>query len=156
MNTLQIENAMLSDPVIREHYGGTLAKDELMMVADNKNPRIYIVNNSDSNFPGTHWISLFVNNSRVADCNYFFDSLGNTPLPDFDIFLISHGANKYQYSLSRIQSLKSDTCGLYCLFFAYFSCRGYNLKEILNMFKEDNYLYNELLVLLFYDKMFKT
>lgn len=152
MNTLELEEAMLSDDEIRKYFGGVLAADHLPVYVTDR-PKIFIVNNSESNFSGTHWVSIFLDKKGKNYCSTFFDSLAKPPLETFEQFLIVNGP-KYEYSLKRIQSLYSDTCGMFCLFFAYFICRGYSLKEILEMFKKEDFLYNELLVLFFSNKVF--
>ena len=45
----------------------------------------------------------------------------------------------------RVQSPVSNTCGLFCLYYAYFSYRGCQLEHILSTFS-NNLLVNETVV----------
>ena len=39
-----------------------------------------------------------------------------------------------KYNKKTLQSLDSDVCGMYCLFFLYFRCRGLKMESILQKF----------------------
>lgn len=142
MNTKQLEQYMLSDPYIKQYYGGVLAVDQLPIIVNK--PEIYIVNTDPISKPGTHWVTLFVD----TICEHF-DSAGLPPREDFMTFLTLNGPS-YIYNSNRVQHFKTNSCGLYCLFYSYFRCRGYSFKKILEMFK-DNLILNEMIVKIFYE-----
>lgn len=141
MNTEQLAWYMLQDPFIRRYYGGVLAIDELPIVV--KKPTVFIVNTDPIALPGTHWVVLFMD----TICEHF-DSAGFTPRDGFDIYLTAKGP-RYIYNDTRLQNINSSTCGLFCLFYCYFRCRGYSFADILNMFSSNLQL-NEIIVRSFY------
>lgn len=141
MNTYELEEYMLSDPFIRRYYGGVIAADQLPLIVHK--PSIFIVNTDPISLPGEHWIVLFM--STVCE---HFDSAGMKPRDEFENYLTAKGPT-YMYNDKRVQSFDTETCGLFCLFYCYFRCRGYKFKEIMDMFY-DNLLLNEMLVKYFY------
>lgn len=142
MNTYQLEMYMLSDPYIRQYYGGVVAVDQLPMIVHK--PKIYIVNTDPIALPGQHWVTLFMDREL---CEHF-DSAGLRPRNDFELYLTAKGPN-YLYNNNRLQDFNTETCGLFCLFYCYFRCRNYSFNEILDMFY-DNLKLNEKLVKYFF------
>ena len=141
LNTLQLEYYMLTDPYISKYYGGVLAIDELPLIV--KKPTVIIVNSDPIRLAGTHWYALLLDN-----VNEHFDSAGLVPEESLNDYLSLQGT-KYLYNSKRVQAFDTDTCGLYCLFYCYFRCRGHSFREIMNMFS-DNLKLNEFVVKLFY------
>lgn len=142
MRTEELAAYMLRDPYIRQYYGGVVALDQLP--AQMNKPAIYIVNSDPAELPGRHWFAVF-----FTTVNEHFDSAGFYPNATLEDELIVHGP-RFQYNNRRVQAYHSDTCGLYCLFFCYFRCRGYSFRDIMNMFSE-NLQVNEHVVNYFYD-----
>ena len=142
MRTEELESYMLRDPYIRRFYGGVVARDQLPLIITK--PRIFIVNNDPADMPGRHWYALF-----FTTTNEHFDSAGFAPIPALRIELTAHGPS-FKYNDRRVQAFHSDTCGLFCLFYCYFRCRGYSFADIMKMFS-DNLQLNEHLVKYFYE-----
>ena len=134
---------MLKDPYIRQHFGGVLAVNEVPVLLTPD--KIYIVNTDPSDKPGRHWFVLY-KSSRFPE---HFDPAGLQPVKDIHNVLVLNGP-RYIYNTQRIQHYNSDTCGLFCLFFCYFRCRGYSFVDILNMFYKNLFL-NEIIVIQFYE-----
>ena len=112
MNTLQLQRFMLQDPYIRHCMGGVVAADELPLVV--KKPSVFIVNTDPKHLPGKHWIVVYVDQNV---CEHF-NSSGRQPNDEFSDYMTVQGPN-YLYNTNRVQAIGSDTCGLYCLFYAY-------------------------------------
>ena len=142
MNTFQLKQYMQKDTFIKEIYGGVLPRDKLPLCV--KKPQIYIINTDPSDKPGTHWITIFLEEDYIE----YFDSIGTPPETEFENFLILN-APQYKYNCKRIQNYGSDLCGQYCLLYSYFRCRGYSFEKILAMFSE-NLLLNDVKVDYFY------
>ena len=142
MNTIQLQRFMLNDPYICRYMGGVVAINDLPLFVDK--PRTFIVNTDPNNLPGKHWIVVFVD-----DVCEHFNSSSRKPSKSFSNYMMVKGPN-YMFNTNRVQALGSNTCGLYCLFFAYFRCRGYSFQSVINMFS-DNLLLNELVVKHFYE-----
>lgn len=142
LNTFEIDRFMRKDPFIRQMYGGVKAIDQLDILP--KEPSIYIINHDPSTEPGTHWIALFIDSTPEH-----FDSLGHYPINSLQNYIIINGPN-YIVNTKRVQSYTSNSCGIFCLFFSYFRCRGYSFNEIMHMFS-DNLVVNEFVVQSFYN-----
>ena len=122
--------------------GGVVAVDELPLIV--KKPSIFIVNTDPRHLPGKHWIVVYVDQNV---CEHF-NSSGRQPNDEFSDYMTVQGPN-YLYNTNRVQAIGSDTCVLYCLFYAYFRCRGFTFLEIVNMFSSNVYI-NETIVKTFY------
>ena len=134
---------MLRDPFIRQQYGGVLAIDQLPFVVTNR-PKIFIVNTDISSKPGEHWFVVYV----TKYCEHF-DPAGLPAVPIAEQFMIRN-TTKYYTNTNRVQAYDSYTCGLFCLFYAYFRCRNVPFETIMYMFHENLHV-NEILVKYFYE-----
>lgn len=143
MRTEELEAYMLSDPYIRRYYGGVVALDRLPSVITK--PSIFIVNSDTADMPGRHWFAVFFN----PTVNEHFDSAGFFPSLTLEASLIAHGPT-FQYNNRRVQDYHSNTCGLFCLFYCYFRCRGHSFRDIMQMFSS-NLQINEHVVETFYN-----
>jgi hypothetical protein len=148
MNTQELTLFCLTDPYIRKCFGGVIPADKLP-VFDYGKPKVFIVNTEKEGEDGEHWICIFTSNIPE-----YFDSLGQQPQPDFVNFLINQGPN-YLRNTRRVQDYYSNTCGLYCLFYAYFRCRRYSFQDIMDMFSY-NLKQNEFIVKTFYQLAMKN
>ena len=43
----------------------------------------------------------------------------------------------YKYNNKRIQNYMTETCGHFCLYYSFYSCRGCRLEEILETLSHD-------------------
>ena len=141
MKTEELESYMLNDPYISKVYGGVVAHDQLPLRINK--PSIFIVNSDTIMLPGKHWYALYFD-----VVNEHFDSAGSSPDKTLENYLIAYGPN-YLYNSQRVQSPHSDTCGLFCLFYCFFRCRGFSFSRIMNMFSK-NLTVNEAVVKYFY------
>ena len=130
LNTLELASYMLKDPFIRQQYGGVLAIDQLPIFVQ-KTPKIFIVNTDISSKPGTHWFVMYV----TGTCEHF-DPAGLPTLPASEQFLTQH-SKQYLINTQRVQDYDTYTCGLFCLFYSFFRCRGFSFVEIMQMFHEN-------------------
>ena len=143
MRTEELKEYMLNDFYIRKYYGGVVARDELPAIISK--PSVYIVNTDTSDKPGKHWFALFYNDNEI---NEHFNSSGNDPSEYVSMHLFQHG-DKFITNTKRLQSFASSSCGEFALFFAYWRCRNYSFRKILQMFSTD-LEQNDFLVQSFY------
>ena len=80
--------------------------------------------------------------------NEHFDSSGYPPSEDIKSILISNGPN-YMYNSNRVQSFTSETCGYFCIMYAYYRARGISFPKFLSMFSK-NVSLNEALIKYFF------
>ena len=104
-----------------------ISKDQVYNLKNN----FYIINLNNSNEPGSHWVSLIINNNIL----YYWDSFGCPPFNE--IIKLNHKIIYYnQYT---IQDINDSNCGWYCLFFLYHMKHYKNdYKKMLELFIYNN------------------
>lgn len=142
MNTIELMDYMLKDDYIRKYYGGVYASDNLPVKP--KGRKVYIINTDPSHLPGKHWVTVYTD--RIYE---YFDSLSKSPQNNIHKFMKAD-TKSYLTNTSKLQYDHSTTCGLFCLFYCYFRCRGFSFKRIIDMFNSNDLLYNDSLVEEFY------
>ena len=143
MDSDQIENFMKQDEMIGEIFGGVYPID--LIPTDLPRPSIIVVNQDRSTGKGTHWVVLHYKKDNITE---HFDSVGRKPMKYIHNLLISKNMS-YMYNNKRIQNYGSNTCGLFCLFYSFYSYRKVSFQHIMNMFS-DNLLSNESIVSKFF------
>ena len=97
----------------------TMNESELQKIYNyNKYPRdskIYsdsrFINIDNGSQGGTHWTCFIVKDNK----SYYFDSFGGSP----DKFLLNQLPKPIIYHNYKIQDMKTQLCGSYCLYFFY-------------------------------------
>jgi hypothetical protein len=104
--------------------------------------RGFIVNTHGSHLPGEHWVAFWKNNGNIE----FFDSFGQKPT--------YYGFQTAKlYNDVVLQSIDSNTCGLYALFYVMCKSRGYTLEHIQRLFVTNTRL-NDYFMYLFASQLF--
>ena len=144
MNTVQITEILSNDPFTSQFFKGVMSFDRLPYIVSCF-PSFYIINSDVSSGTGLHWMCIFLEADKPPE---FFDSLAKG-LGKYNVsienFLIRHG-HKYLYNVKRLQGPYSDVCADYCILFAYFRCRGVSFERIMNMFSDNDFDANDVLV----------
>ena len=131
MNSIQISKLMNQDEFIRKRFKGVYPLD---LIPENlPYPSIIVVNQDRSYQVGSHWIVIHHNEKGKPD---HFDSLGKKRVDYINNLLISKTIT-YKYNNKRLQNYMTETCGLFCLYYSYYSCRGWTLEKILNTLSHD-------------------
>ena len=144
MDTLELQQALMNDPITHLQTGGVCAVDQLPHIVQQR-PTLYIVNSQESHRPGQHWLALYFPKVGPAEC---FDSLGHTPHYyhwRLARFLKTQGGY-YICNQTRVQQPGTKTCGQFCIYFLQQRCTGRTMRQILGDFDETNLNYNEDLV----------
>ena len=125
MNIKQLWNALINNSVTEPYFDDIFPID---MLEEIKIKPTLIICNTDPSFKkGEHWI-LFYFNKKIVE---FFDPLGN----DINVYgsefvdFISKFVNQYKVCKFRTQPYKSNLCGEYCLYYAYYRCMGYSMEK---------------------------
>ena len=143
MNTRDIERSMLKDKEIRIKFKGVYPID---MIPINIPPMSLIVVNLDPSYEtGSHWVVVHYLDDKNSE---HFDSLGRKPERRIHNLLMYNNMT-YKYNNQRIQNFFSETCGLYCIYYSYYSSRGRMMEDILKDFNS-NLEYNDEIVKKFY------
>ena len=95
MNTKQLWNALILNPVNNKYFGGIFSIDTLQDIKEK--PTLIICNTDPSNKPGEHWILFFFYDNSVD----IFDSLGRdiTYYGSEFIDFVKNFANDYKYTV---------------------------------------------------------
>lgn len=122
MNNLELNAILSNDPDVIPYFCGVFSQDNAPdTVREND---AFIVNTSPSWIPIGHW-------TAVANST-FFCSYGMAPA----IYDLPYNINFNKVSL---QSKNSDVCGLYAAMFIKLSCRRYVLSDIVDVFTDNAY-----------------
>jgi hypothetical protein len=100
-------------PDLQRRFGGVFSKDQLAGRAPDG--KFYIVNLQDSGAGfGTHWVAV-VDFMAVP---VYIDPYGVHPPPIIAEFMSRSRSRKpWRYSAAQYQTLESDQCGEYCVYF---------------------------------------
>ncbi|EGT43094.1 hypothetical protein CAEBREN_30233 [Caenorhabditis brenneri] len=131
MDSVQISNILSNDRFAKKTFIGVYSADELQRLKPLKKRFGLIVNTDESNQPGRHWQSIFVDESSTC---HFFCSLDETPTP-----LIYEFMQRYKRIVSnrnRHQKLDEVTCGGYCIFIQAMMARGYQFTTLCDIFEQ--------------------
>ncbi len=145
MNTRQISAVLRTDRDSRPYFQGVYPSDRLPSRLHHY-PAALVMNVDPHNRPGSHWCSVFTTQDKVGT---FFDSYGHPPsyyTPLFQDFL-ERTCKTWTYSTARLQSLDSNVCGHYSLYFLLLRSRNIPTQTIVRRFssntrKNDHYVYH--------------
>lgn len=128
MNSKQLYFALSKNKITKGKFDGIYSKDTLQDIVTK--PELIICNTDPSYKPGKHWVLFFFDKEGNAE---FFDSLGKSPNhygKEFVLFAKMF-SKKIKSTGIRVQPGNTALCGMYCLFYAYFRCKGYKMNYIL-------------------------
>lgn len=151
MNTHQIARALELDPITRKTFCGVYASDKLPKEIEHF-PCGFVANTDPSNKPGTHWVAFYFLSEHEGQ---FFDSYGNPPDYYNETFrhYLDHHAVEWNFNTHALQSIWTDVCGQYCLFYLSQRARGHSLSTIVHLFN-NNKISNDAKVFKFVNKHF--
>ena len=138
MNEVEIAHILNTDSRTRSKFLGILAADELHQVQVTNFPAFLIANTGQRKSGGHHWVCLFFEGRH---CEYF-DPLGQEP-PSIFIPTLTRFSESYIYLTKAIQKSDTNTCGLFCLDFAYARCSGITFDFYIQQFNFENLDWNE-------------
>lgn len=130
--TLDLTHAAKKHPKLGPHHVGTFPLDALPSLTITRRPCHLIYNLSRSSEPpGSHWVSIWLSNQGTAEV---VDSFGRRPKSREVLTFLRRHARIRLYSSQQIQSLGSDSCGLFCLSHGLARARGVPLHSWLARF----------------------
>ena len=135
MNTREIAAVLSNVPFTKSSFQGVFPSDRLPDHID-RYPAALVANVDVHSKPGSHWCAFFIDENHQGQ---FFDSYGQEPQQycmDFKIFL-DKNCKQWTYNSQVLQSLGSDVCGHYCLYFIINRCQNISLKSIVSRFTKN-------------------
>ena len=141
MNTEQIYQILCSDQLTKSRLGRVCALDQL---PDNleKLPCIFVCNTDPSNLPGQHWIALYFDEQGHGE---YFDSLGPYSVNREIVSYMDMHTLSWHKNENQIQSLYSNVCGQYCIYFLMKRCRNISINTVVNHFTSD-FIKNDIFI----------
>lgn len=125
MDGESIHNILSKNPVTSFNFKGVYSVDTIPSLGENQ---AIIVNTDESTKPGSHWLAFHMDGRKKLE---FFDSYGNSPdfygLNVYDLFDISDVC----WNCVTFQSLTSNVCGAYCIYYIYKRCQKMSMVSIL-------------------------
>ena len=128
MDSYTLARLLSSDKMIEKRFCGIYPLD---MIPENLPANSLIVVNQDRAMQtGSHWIVLHYKENNIIE---HFNSVGKPP-KRFIHNLVIGNKNTYMYNNKRLQACNSNTCGLFCLYYSFYSCRLVSFAKILESF----------------------
>ena len=142
MNTFEIENVMKN--FMGKRFLGVFPSDFQCLPNVNTYPSCFISNSDPCHENGTHWIAIYVIDKKNAE---FFDSFGMGPMSKgHKQFLKNYN---YIYNIENIQSIYSDLCGLYSIYYLINRVKM-SFNQFLKIFKDNKNVENDSLIVDFF------
>ena len=129
MNSSQIHAILSRDPASARYFEGVFPSDKIPVAR--KFPCALVLNTDKHDEKGTHWLAVYIQDKETLE---FFDSYGLPPETygeDITRFVNQH--RRIQWNKMTFQSLTSNVCGQYCIFFIVKRCQGLCMNSIINV-----------------------
>jgi hypothetical protein len=148
MNTLEIENILRSDCKLSTKFEGVFASDRLPLFCDSETA--LVMNLDPHNQGGSHWICMYIENGKGE----YIDSYGLSPLVHSSISnnyhnncidFLNRNCVSWKCNVMQLQSIDTQVCGHYCIWYLSERARGKSMKEITDQFTR-NYAKNDVIV----------
>lgn len=123
---------------IQNEFLGVYSIDTLPKTSGPFKDTSLIINTDTSNLPGTHWVAILTRDNEA----YYFDPFGYPPPLKIASWLNKYFSN-WSHNQRQIQSITSNYCGYFCLYFLYAAQRHY-FRNI-DMFKIIDHLFPKTL-----------
>lgn len=105
-------------------------------------PALFIINLSPSSQPGSHWVSLHIDEKGTA---FYFDSFGMPPRnTDILRFMRLH-SKRSVHNRKQLQHLSSIKCGRFVCVFVISMLRGNGFKSVADKFS-NNLKINDIII----------
>lgn len=149
MNTSQLQCCIDCSSVLKKSTLGVFAADQLP--SPNTFPCGFIANTDDHFKDGRHWCAFYFPNSTTVE---YFDSYGK-PIDYFNDYFLTYISNFSSVIVNsrQLQSVSSNVCGMYCLFFLLQRANGFSFYDVVHNFISD-YDCNDVFVYNFITHMF--
>ncbi|GFV05732.1 uncharacterized protein TNCV_2450601 [Trichonephila clavipes] len=126
MYASQIHRILSRDRDASRYFIGVFPSDEIPLP---KERATLVVNTDTRDQEGSHWLAMYIKDKDTLE---FFDSYGLPPeMYGVHIFKYAEQFTNVKWNKKSIQSLTSNVCGLYCVYFLLKISRGYSMDYVL-------------------------
>lgn len=141
MNSNEISKILRRCKITRNKFKGVFSSENMPKKSTYfQTPFCFVVNTDPSWLPGAHWVAIFVDQDQKIE---FFDSFGRRPMTQH---LKNFCGREYTFNERIIQSLTSNVCGQYCIYFLYNRCSGKSFSRIMKCFNPNTAWINDRIV----------
>ena len=132
LSSEEISKILSTCPVTKKLFKGILARGLTSVALKNfETPVGFIINTDYYYNKGTHWIGIIYFSHK----NIYFDLLG-LPSSAYDFEDLTEKNESILVQNTRtLQSLDSNACGYFAIYFFYFIALGFDLEDILEDFE---------------------
>ena len=143
MNGATITTIVSEDIRLARVFRGVFAANTLPKFLCSSTSHAFVVNTDPHYKPGKHWVAIYITPFKKA---IYFDSFGLAPWQPEICKFIKENSLTLVYNSTPIQSLISQTCGLFCIYFLQKMSKGISLAEMLAVFNPYDPVYNDLFI----------
>ena len=128
----QLQCAIRCDDDMNRKIIGVYASND---IPKKKYPLPYglIVNTDPHYLPGKHWVAFYIDERGLLET---FDSYG-IPSSLYSPFMERFMNTFEEQFINRDYRAQKRVCGQYCLLYLMCRCKGYSMKDIINIFDRD-------------------
>lgn len=146
----EINTALKQHPVTARIFQGCFPADMIPTTLEDF-PCAFVVNTDVSTMPGRHWVAFYAKDDSSLE---MFDSFGHPPskYPQFKYFTDLFAV--VEFNGNRMQEHWSSACGLYCMVYILFRCKGFSLVDFVQLFTRD-YRNNDQVITGFVNRTWK-
>lgn len=127
MNSSEIHNILSRDPISARYFAGVFPSDKIPAIK--QFPSTMVLNTDKHDEKGTHWLAVYIQDNNTLE---FFDSYGLPPEAyGKDITRFTKKYKRFSYNNVALQSLTSNVCGQYCIYFIIRRSQGLCMKFII-------------------------
>lgn len=120
MNEVEIRRITMTHPLLKSSFEDVLSIDEVRQPS--KTPASFIYNTDPADKPGEHWVAVYYTRQGQF---WYFDSLAQPPPTEFIIMY-----SPLIHWTMPVQSVFSNVCGQYCIYFLYLCARGLSWNQV--------------------------
>lgn len=144
MDTAQLETILSTDKITRLQFRGVFPSDRLPHRLTHY-PSAFVANVDPSSQPGSHWIAFYFDGKQQGE---FWDSYGQPPeIYSSDIVdFLNNNSKRWTKNNRMLQSLDSNVCGQFCIYYLVHRCRGFSMNSIVSRFDKKNTRLNDAIV----------
>ena len=142
----QLDYLASKHPALHRVYGGAVPSDGLPRRLRTDFPQAFIVNTDPTGQPGMHWMAIWIEENRCEVFDSFALPLQTYPGVEPFIRWLERHCKNIETNDRSVQSVTSDTCGVYALFYLMLKSEGGSMSQFLSMFKLHDYIANDRVV----------
>jgi hypothetical protein len=128
MNSSEIYNILSRDPISARYFTGVFPSDKAPHIT--QFPTTLVLNTDKHDEKGAHWLAIYIQDNSTVEFFYSYGLPPETYGKDITRFV-----NKYpniRWNKIVMQSLTSNVCGQYCIYFILRRCQGLCMKFIIH------------------------